>query len=240
MASEQQDAGRGSKEAIQDMNEALAPQPEKSAIQVTSGPTVAVAASFTAFPILEPLRFWLHEVLDLDARIELADAGQVMQTLLDPKSIFAMNPSGLNVVLLRWEDLGGSPSHESEEAVELLTSVLSSSASGSRTPHLVCLCPPSPQILARPEKTAKLQEMDDRLKSPFRLVSIPPITASTLFLPVSDIAKLLVMVLMFSAFRNRNALQSSSIATILTGSKPCFPNSFQPLSRLNSHLYFFF
>ena len=71
-------------------------------------PRVALAASFTAFPILEPLRFWLHEALALDAVIELADAGQVIQTLLDPKSIFAVHPSSLNVVLLRWEDLCGS------------------------------------------------------------------------------------------------------------------------------------
>jgi hypothetical protein len=81
------------------MSAAFDPQMAKSATQVNSGPTVAVAASFTAFPILEPLRFWLSEVLDLNARIDLADVGQVMQTLLDPKGMFAMNPGGLNVVL---------------------------------------------------------------------------------------------------------------------------------------------
>ena len=52
-----------------------------------SGPTVAIAASFTAFP----LRFWLHEVLGLNTRVEVADVGQFVQTLLDPKSIFAVN-----------------------------------------------------------------------------------------------------------------------------------------------------
>ena len=35
---------------------------------LTAGPTVAIAASFTAFPVLEPLRFWLHEVLGLKNR----------------------------------------------------------------------------------------------------------------------------------------------------------------------------
>ena len=111
-------------------------------MDATPGPTVAIAASFTAFPIFEPLRFWLHEVLNVDARIELAEMGQVMQTLLDPKSIFATNSSGLNVVLLRWEDLCGTESKDCEEALELLISALTPlSISGTHSASGLSVCP---------------------------------------------------------------------------------------------------
>jgi hypothetical protein len=48
-----------------------------------------------------------------------------------------------------------------------------------------------------------------------------------------------VIVLINSTRLKRTADQSSSMATILTGSKPAAPMPAQPLSRLNSHLYFF-
>ena len=48
-----------------------------------------------------------------------------------------------------------------------------------------------------------------------------------------------VIVLMNSARRKRNADQSSSIATMRTGSNPASPIDAQPVSRLNSQVYFF-
>ena len=48
-----------------------------------------------------------------------------------------------------------------------------------------------------------------------------------------------VMFLMNSARRKRRADQSSSIATMRTGSKPASPIDGHPLSRLNSQVYFF-
>src|SRR5262245_20803568 len=44
---------------------------------------------------------------------------------------------------------------------------------------------------------------------------------------------------MKSTRRKRTADQSSSIATMRTGSNPALPSSAQPLSRLSSQLYFF-
>lgn len=157
-------------------------------IEATSGPSVAIAASFTAFPILEPLHFWLSEVLTIDARIELAEVGQVMQTLLDPKSIFAAKSRSLNVVLLRWEDLCGAGSISCEEALEFLTSALSFS-SESRIPHLVCLCPPSAPVSARPERAAEFQQLDARLKAE-QLPGVFVVTSSELLksYPVADYA----------------------------------------------------
>ncbi len=147
----------------------------------SSGPTVAVAASFTAFPIARPLRFWLNEVLDLDARVEVADAGQVVQTLLDPRSVLAANPGGLNVVLLRWEDWERSAPHDLEETLRLLVASLATSAASSSVPHLVCLCPPPAGMLAVPEIARRLGELDDRLASEVgRLAGVDAVTSAEL------------------------------------------------------------
>ena len=160
-------------------------------MDATPGPTVAIAASFTAFPIFEPLRFWLHEVLSVDARIELAGMGQVMQTLLDPRSVFATNSSGLNVILLRWEDVCGIEFKDCEHALELLVSALSCSPSVARIPHLVCLCAPSPEALVDPERSARFRDVDARLKSMVtRLPGVFVVTSNELLqlYPVQDYA----------------------------------------------------
>jgi FkbH-like protein len=173
------------------MNEAFGSHSGESSIEATSKPAVAIVASFTAFPVLEPLRFWLHEVLHVDARLELAEMGQVMQTLLDPKSIFAANFGGLNVILLRWEDLCGTGSTDCEEALDMLISGLSSSPSVSLIPHVVCLGPPSLQVSASPEKARKFREMDARLKSTAaQLPRVFVVTSSELLqlYPVTDYA----------------------------------------------------
>src|SRR5512147_1098232 len=63
--------------------------------------TVVVAATFTADPILGPLRFWLYEVIGFIGRIELASPGQVIQMLLNKNGAFATVQEGFKVILLR-------------------------------------------------------------------------------------------------------------------------------------------
>jgi FkbH-like protein/FkbM family methyltransferase len=70
------------------------PQPERR---------IAIAATFTAEPVEEALRFWLGE-LDISASIVFAPFAQVFQQLLDPASLFAQSRKGLNVILLRLDD----------------------------------------------------------------------------------------------------------------------------------------
>jgi FkbH-like protein len=155
-------------------NEVLGPR--EAVVDTNTDPTIAIAASFTVLPILEPLRFWLYEVLNAKARIELAAMGQVIQTWLDPKSVFALNSSGLNVTFLRWLDFCGGGAKDCEETLELLISSLSASSSVARVPHLVCLCP-SGEMSIDTERVAEFREMDARLKS--MAVGVPGISVVT-------------------------------------------------------------
>ena len=65
--------------------------------------SIAIAASFTVDPLLPGLRFLARE-LGVDAAIEIAPYGQVLQTLLDPTGVFATRARGGNVILLRVVD----------------------------------------------------------------------------------------------------------------------------------------
>jgi FkbH-like protein/FkbM family methyltransferase len=64
---------------------------------------IAVAATFTAEPVGESLRYWLSR-LALAAEIQFAPYNQPFQQLLDPTSLFARNRDGVNVLLIRFED----------------------------------------------------------------------------------------------------------------------------------------
>ncbi|HTC36678.1 MAG TPA: HAD-IIIC family phosphatase [Bryobacteraceae bacterium] len=96
--------------------------------------TIAICASFTAEPVRESLEYWLNE-LGIAAKLEFAAYNQVIQTLVDPRGLFAQNKSGLNVVLVRLED--GGWEHE-------LVGALKTAAGIAAAPILVCNCPASP------------------------------------------------------------------------------------------------
>lgn len=97
----------------------------------------AISATFTAEPIERVIAFWARE-LDWELSVRFAPYNQVPQTLLDPAGLFAANGNGVNVVLLRVEDVGGTGN-----AVEIAKLALDAPARFSQ-PFLVVLCPPSP------------------------------------------------------------------------------------------------
>jgi amino acid adenylation domain-containing protein/FkbH-like protein/FkbM family methyltransferase len=70
--------------------------------------TIAVAATFTAEPLEEPLAFWMDR-LATPATIVFAPFGQVFQALLDPASAIGRNRTGANVILLRLSDWERAP-----------------------------------------------------------------------------------------------------------------------------------
>lgn len=116
--------------------------------------TLAIAATFTAEPIDESLNFWSRE-LKIPLRIEFAPYNQVFQQLLYSSSLMYKNNSGMNVILIRFEDwvrmedsrtgnlLKTSEQEKVEENVKGFLTALSTISEGSATPYLVCICPAS-------------------------------------------------------------------------------------------------
>ncbi|HEY4121440.1 MAG TPA: HAD-IIIC family phosphatase [Byssovorax sp.] len=105
---------------------------------------IAVAATFTAEPLLEVLDFWADE-LELELDVEIAPYNQVFQQLLDPTSVLGRQRGGLNVVLIRLEDWAECGAREGSDLARAITAA----ATASGTPHLLCFCPPSPARGAR-------------------------------------------------------------------------------------------
>lgn len=118
---------------------------------VATRQTIAVAATFTAEPIEDSLRYWMAE-LDIAAEIRFAPYNQVFQQLLDPASALAHNRRGLNLVLIRLEDWqhAADASNLDEGPETILRRNLSEFVAAMRVasdrngaPLLVCFCPPS-------------------------------------------------------------------------------------------------
>jgi FkbH-like protein len=143
---------------------------------------LAIAATFTAEPLEDPLRYWMKE-LELPVEIEFAPFNQVFQQLLDPASVLAKNTRGANVLLIRLADLGGDS--VSAEAVERgareFVSTLKSASARLTTPMMILLCPGKPgQGFADVEKWV-IAELE-------KLNGVYPITTADLFetYPVAD------------------------------------------------------
>lgn len=121
---------------------------------------IAVAATFTAEPLEETLRFW-GKTLSLSGGVEFAPYNQVLPQLLDPSSVLSRN-HGINLVLLRFSDWlrfrqaeeraidrgRGAEAQTLEGATRELVSALKGAAARSPTPTLVCLCPDSNEAMA--------------------------------------------------------------------------------------------
>jgi FkbH-like protein len=112
---------------------------------------IAISATFTAELLRPSLEFWA-QTLGSPAEIQFAPFNQPLQTLLDPGSEFGVNERGLNVLLVRLQDLGefdGATSegyaqvndnawHIAEEALR--------AAERLRAPLYVILCPSDPEF----------------------------------------------------------------------------------------------
>lgn len=138
---------------------------------------IAVAASFTAEPLADSLHFW-SEKLHWHADILFAPYNQIFQQLLDPASLLSTNQHGINMVLVRPEDWVRYEEHgkahsvfDSQDKIEQsareLVQALQSAAQRSSIPHIMCLCP------ASPEKSSEhfLQRTENSISS--QLYSVP-------------------------------------------------------------------
>ena len=109
---------------------------------------IAVAATFTADPLVAPLEFWMR-TLEIPATVAVAPYGQLLQELLDPRSL--LSGSRCNILLLRPEDWArnlpqqgsaGSVLQIRRVADELVDAVLASCTRTSAE-TIAILCPPS-------------------------------------------------------------------------------------------------
>lgn len=109
---------------------------------------LAVAATFSADLLREPLELWLGAA-GYEVDVELALYNQVFQQLLDPGSELSSNREGVNLVLVRladWlhyrgEDAKRPGREELREQVEELLAALGGAARRSPAPWLVAVCP---------------------------------------------------------------------------------------------------
>jgi FkbH-like protein len=106
-----------------------------------SPPRVAVAATFTAEPLAEPLRLWLAD-LRCPADVVFAPHNQVTQQLLDPAGLLTDRP-GLNAILLRLEDWAAGAGVDLPRSIDEFGRALESAARRSRTPYVLLVCPSS-------------------------------------------------------------------------------------------------
>jgi FkbH-like protein len=131
---------------------------------------LSIAANFTAEPIEASLTFWLRE-LGLEMPIEFAPYDQVFQFLLDPESPVGRNAAGLNVVLLKLDawlaapavDAPGADGDPMQTRVTEFADAVRAAADRARSPLLVILTPPSPQVLADPATTQRLRRAERTL-----------------------------------------------------------------------------
>jgi FkbH-like protein len=99
---------------------------------------LAISATFTAEAIQPALAFWMRE-LGIPAELRFAPYHQVFQELLDPAGVLAGNTSGVNVVLVRFDDWPAGQAAEFVDAVRASTLRMA-------VPLIVVLCPGAVQL----------------------------------------------------------------------------------------------
>jgi HAD superfamily phosphatase (TIGR01681 family) len=114
-------------------------------------PAIAIAATFTAEPLLPGLSFMLQEIgLALDVRF--CPYNQVFQDLLTATSLLATNAGGIDVILVRVEDFVREISDLAEartlirQTVERLCDALSQHAKRVKSPTIFAALPASPGL----------------------------------------------------------------------------------------------
>lgn len=101
-------------------------------------PSLRITSTFVAEPVAKCLRFLLNESIGLECRFSFSEFNQVFQEALDPGSGSSRNDGGINLFLVRPEDLSEAP--DLEMAAEFCRAIkgLDKRASAKT---LVVICP---------------------------------------------------------------------------------------------------
>lgn len=137
---------------------------------------IAVASSFTIEPIKTAINYWAEQA-DSPVDLSFCPSLQVIQSLLDPTGLFAVNDNGVNLVFLRLEDMwgGGKASNEQLGALQAylhdLERVIQHVAQSYSAPVVIVECPSS-QLCNNDEYSKSVLEHYSRYLSNL-LLSIP-------------------------------------------------------------------
>ncbi len=119
----------------------------------------AISATFSAEPLQAAISFWGRQ-LGVDFETRFSPYNQLVQTLLDPAGEFARNSQGMNVLLVRLQDLGSVETH----VCQLLDALRKTSADHI-APILVCLCPGSAEFMEDAERAVFSRKMASLIES---------------------------------------------------------------------------
>lgn len=124
---------------------AVLESPEKKIHELASAPflpadpeQIVVSSTFTADPIADGIAFWMAR-LERNTRVLLAPLNQVYQQLLDPGSISRTNFRGVNVLVVRIEEL--IPSRNESERQQFIDAVKVAAFANSDALWVVVFCP---------------------------------------------------------------------------------------------------
>jgi hypothetical protein len=84
---------------------------------------IVIAATFVARPVASSLQLW-SRAFGIRSSLEFFDFNEVQQALLSPDSAFHQNRTGLNVVIIRPEDLPGAATGEARISAEQLLAAI--------------------------------------------------------------------------------------------------------------------
>jgi acyl carrier protein len=134
-------------------------------------PAIAIAASFTAEPLQEPLAFLLGE-LGMEYRVAFAPYQQIVQQLLDPTSQ-VRTADGFGIILVRFEDWllheTGTASAVREKLERLANDLIAALRAAQSGPGslLVCFCPASRAAVEKPGWRQVLEDVEARIAATF-------------------------------------------------------------------------
>ena len=160
--------------------------------------TITIAATFVTEPLQSSLTFWLRE-LGIRTRIVFAPYNQVFQQLIDPSGVFTANSVGINVLLVRIEDLVRLETSVAPEAdftashiertLDDLRRALITASERTVRPFIVLLCPASAKIMSDPKRAMVFKDAEARLASELsRIQSVQVVSSQDLAMlyPVAD------------------------------------------------------
>ena len=99
----------------------------------SEAPSIVVACTYDPLGLQGPLQVWLRQLTGYSCELQWVGYGMVMDALCKQESVWNANSSGLNVLILRWSDIGDS----SEATFAALVDALRA----RRSPTLVLMPP---------------------------------------------------------------------------------------------------